>query len=238
VETVRRRPTLPNLNDPRAFIRDYWVLGRWFFLNGIVSIATVQIFPWALALFDGPAAAAGYQAVMNIANLANPIVFGLCNTILPAVARAHEESGVQGAWRVAQTFMVIGAALLLLYAIPLMLLPQTVLLLLYGANSPYASLQHVVPIVVFAVAINSLVDMLSAFIHGLKAPKLTIWMNLLGFATAALVLPFLGPVSVISCAVGLAAARTVRAIAAWRVVARVRLAAREANDYHPSPSVS
>jgi O-antigen/teichoic acid export membrane protein len=226
VQTLWHRPTLPTINDPREFLQDSWMLGQWAFLNGFVTIATLQIFPWALAIFDGPAAAAGFQAVMNIAHLANPIVFGLSNIILPAVAQADEEGGAQEAWRTAQAYIVIGAALLLLYAIPLMLLPRIVLLLFYGPNSPYLGLYHAVSIAVFAVAINSLVDMVSAFIHGIRAPKLAAWMNLMGFATAALVLPLSGSVSVVGCAVALAIARTVRALAAWRLVARIRVGGR------------
>lgn len=68
---------------------------------------------------------------------------------------------------------------------------------------------------------NSLADMVSAFIHGIRAPRLAAWMNLMGFAAAALVLPLIGSVSVMGCAVALAVARTVRAIAAWRLVARI-----------------
>jgi O-antigen/teichoic acid export membrane protein len=158
---------------------------------------------------------------MNIAHLANPIVFGLSNIILPAVAQANEEGGARGAWRTAQAYIFIGAALLLLYAIPLMLLPRAMLLLFYGPNSPYVGLYHAVSIAVFAVTINSLVDMVSAFMHGIKAPKFAAWMNLKGFATAAIALLLIGPVSVVGCAVALAIAGTVRAIAAWRLVARI-----------------
>jgi O-antigen/teichoic acid export membrane protein len=225
-QTLWRRPTLPTMNDPREFLRDSWMLGQWAFLNGFVSIASLQIFPWALAIFGGPAAAAGFQAVMNVAHLANPIVFGLCNIILPAAAQSHEEGGAQEAWRTAQTFIVLGSALLLLYAIPLMLLPRTALVLFYGANSPYASLYNAVSIAVFAVAVNSLADMVSAFIHGVKAPKLAAWMNLIGFATAALLLPLIGSFSVAGCAAALATARTVRAMAAWHLVARITAGSR------------
>ena len=221
VETLRHPLTLPTMIDPREFIRDWWMLGQWAFLNGFLSIASVQIFPWTLAIFNGPAAVAGYQAVINIANLANPIVFGLNNIILPTVARTHEEGGIQEAWRTAQIFIVIGGGLLSLYAIPLILLPRSVLVLVYGVNSPYVSFYHAVPIVVYAVAINSLVGMVIGFILGVKAPRLAAWINLIGLAMAALVLALIGSVSVMGCAVALAVAGTVRAIAAWRLVARI-----------------
>jgi O-antigen/teichoic acid export membrane protein len=221
VQTLWHRPTWPTLDDPREFLRDSWTLGQWAFLNGFVCIVSLHIFPWALAIFDGPAAAAGFQAVMNIAHLANPIVFGLSNIILPAAAQAGEKGGSKEAWWTARAYIAIGSALLLLYAIPLMLLPRTALLLFYGANSPYLGLYHAVSIAVFAVAMNSLADMVSAFIHGIRAPRLAAWMNLMGFAAAALVLPLIGSVSVVGCAVALAVARTVRAIAAWRLVARI-----------------
>jgi hypothetical protein len=89
--------------------------GKWAFVNGVILIATIQMFPWALAMLDGPSAAAGFQAVLTIANIANPITFGLGSIIFPAVVQAYEEGSIRDAWRAAKTYVVLGAALLSLY---------------------------------------------------------------------------------------------------------------------------
>jgi len=219
MQIFQRRATLPSIICDRGLLRNFWTLGRWAFVSGLIFILSNQIFPWALAWFNGPAAAAGFQACLNIANVVNPIIFGLCNIILPAAALAHEEGSKQKSWQTARMYIMIGISLISLYAIPVILTPQTMLLLFYGANSPYAHLYHAVSIIVFAVAINSVADWVGEFINGVKAPKLVVWMNLISLAAAVLVLPWRGAVSIAGCAVALAVASTVRVIVAWYLVA-------------------
>ena len=159
-------------------------------MNGVILIVTLQAFPWALAMADGPAAAAAFQAVLNLANLVNPM--GLSNIILPAVAQAYAEGNMRNAWRAAQTYIIIGATLLSFCVIPVMLMPHTVLALFYGANSPYAHLEQAVGVMVLAVAINSIAEMISTFIHGVRSAKLAVWMNGISLGVVALLLPFAG----------------------------------------------
>ena len=219
IQTFQRRATLPSIICDWGLLRNFWMLGQWACVSGLIFILSSQIFPWALAMFNGPAAVAGFQACLNIANVINPIVFGLCNIILPAVAHDYEEGSMQKSWRTARTYIIVGISLISLYAIPVIFMPRTMLLLFYGANSPYANLHYAVSIIVFAVAINSVADMVSEFIYGVKAPKLVVWMDLISFAAAALVLAWIGTLSIAGCALALAVARTVRVIAAWYLVA-------------------
>src|SRR5258706_2129463 len=62
IQTFQRHPTLPRINDLRKFLPNCWMLGQWAFVGGLILMVTGQIFAWALAMFNGPAAAAGYQA--------------------------------------------------------------------------------------------------------------------------------------------------------------------------------
>jgi O-antigen/teichoic acid export membrane protein len=221
VQAIQRFPIFLGMKEPQALLRTFLMHGKWAFANGVTLIATIQIFPWALAMLDGQAAVAEFQAALNIANVANPIAFGLCSLILPAVAQAYEEDSIQVAWRAAKTYIVIGAALLSLYVVPVMFVPRAALFLFYGPDSPYANLHLAVPIMVFAVAINSIVDMMSAFLYGVKAAKRAFWMNGLSLGVAALLSPLVGSEGVAACALALAAAKTIRLMAAWRLVTRM-----------------
>ena len=189
-------------------------------------------------MLDGPPAAAGFQATLNIANVANPIVFGLGNMILPAVVLAYEEGSIRDAWRAAKTYIVIGAALLSLYVVPVMFMPGTTLFLFYGADSPYANLHQAVSIMVLAIALNSVVDMIYNFLGGVKALKLAVWMNGISLGVAALLLPFVGSQGVAACALALAAAKAVRLVAAWRLITRMLSSEGEESVKAETPSRS
>jgi O-antigen/teichoic acid export membrane protein len=221
VQVFQRPPTFPRAGIARDLLHSFWTHGKWAFVNGVILIVTVQAFPWALTMLDGPAAAAAFQAVLNIANLANPIAFGLSNIILPAVAQAYAAGSRRSAWRAAQGYIIIGATLLSFFVIPVMLMPHTVLALLYGANSPYAHLEQAVVVMVLAVAINSIAEMMSTFIHGVGSAKLAVWMNGISLGVVALLLPFVGLHGVAGCALVLGAARVVRLIAGSYIAARM-----------------
>lgn len=221
VQAFHRPPTFPSNINARDLLHGFWRNGKWALANGAILIVTVQAFPWALATADGPAASAAFQAVLNIANLTNPIAFGLYNIILPAVAQAYSAGSMRSAWRAALTFIAIGAALLSFFVIPVMLMPHTVLALLYGANSPYAYLGQAVVVMMMAAAINSIAEMMNTFIHGVGSAKLAVWMNGIGLGVVALLLPFVGLHGVLGYALVFGAARVVRLIAASCIVARM-----------------
>jgi O-antigen/teichoic acid export membrane protein len=221
VQIFQSPPTVPTDSNVRDLLDGFWRDGKWAFVNGVILLVTVQAFPWALATGGGPAAAAAFQAVSNIANLVNPITVGLYNIILPAVAQAYSAGSIRDAWRATRTYIIIGATLLLSFVIPLMLMRHMVLALLYGANSPYAHLEQAVGVMVLALAINSIGEMMNTFIHGVRLAKLAVWMNGISLGVVALLLPFVGMHGVLECALVLGAAKVVRLIAGSYIVARM-----------------
>jgi len=221
VQVFQRPPTIPRAGTASDLLHGFWTHGKWAFFNGSILIVTGLTFPWALAIMDGPAAAAAFQAALNVANLANPIAFGLSNIILPAVAQAYASGSMRDAWAAAQTYIIIGAALLSFFVIPAMLMPHTVLELFYGANSPYTHLEQAAVIMVLAIAISSIADMLSMFIFGVGAGKVAVWMNGISLGVVVLLLPFIGLDGVAVCALVLGAAKVVRLIAGSYFVSRM-----------------
>ena len=228
VQVYQRPPTLLRDGNARDLLDSFWTHGKWAFLNGIILIVTMQAFPWALATARGPAGAAAFQAVLNVANLVNPIAFGLSNIILTTVAQTYATGTMRSAWRAAQTYIIIGTTLLSFCVIPVMLMPHAVLVLFYGVNSPYTNLEQAVGVMVLAVAINSIAEMMSTFVHGVQSAKLAVWMNGISLAVVALLLPFVGSHGVAGCALVLGAAKVVRLIAASCIVARMLSSAERA----------
>ena len=223
VQVFQRPPTIPRAGAASDSLHGFWTLGKWVFLNGIILIVTGLAFPWALAIMDGPSAAAAFQAVLNVANLANPIAFGLSNIILPAVAQAYASGSMRSAWTAARTYIVIGATLLSFFVVLVMLMPHTVLVLFYGADSPYAHLEQAVVVMVLAIAVGATTNMMSQFIFGVGAGKVAVWMNGIGLGVVALFLPFIGLDSVAACALVLGAAKLACLIAGFYFVGRMLL---------------
>src|SRR5260370_35809101 len=206
LEGFPRPQTSPHAITSGDLLQGFWTHWKWVFVNGVILIVRVQLFPWTLVVRDGQAAAADLQAVLNIGNLANPIAFGLSNIVMPAVAQAHASGTIRQAWRAAWTYIVIGAALLSFFAVPVMLMPETVLALFYGANSPFVHLNQAVGLMVLAVAINSIADMMSQFIFAVGSGKVALWMNGISLGVVALLLPFVGADGIAACALVLGTA--------------------------------
>ncbi|MBR0874905.1 hypothetical protein JQ633_31425 [Bradyrhizobium tropiciagri] len=221
VQVFQRPPSFPRGGNTRELLHGFWTHGRWAFVNGVILIVTVQAFPWALATSDGLATAAAFQAVLNVVNLANPIVFGLSNIILPTVTQAHVAGGLRNAWRAARPYIIIGGTLLLFCVIPVTLMTHTVLVLFYGPNSPYAHLEHAVDLMMVAVAMNAVAELISTYLHGVGSAKRAVWMNGISFAVVALCVPLVGLHTVAGCALVLCVARVVRLIAGCWTVARM-----------------
>ncbi|CAN0510023.1 unnamed protein product, partial [Phaeothamnion confervicola] len=92
----------PILGGLKSLVGEYWQTGRWAVASGLLMHLRLQMLPWGLGLVHGTAATAGFQALMNIANLTNPLVFGLSNTISQSAAEARVSGGNAKAWRSTQ----------------------------------------------------------------------------------------------------------------------------------------
>src|SRR5262249_47818722 len=106
---------------------------------------------------------------------------------------------------------------------------RTVLVLFYGANSPYVHLEQAVVVMVLAMAISAITDMMSEFIFGIGAGKAAMWMNGTNLGVVALLLPFTGLHGVAACRLVLGAAQVARLIAGSCIVCRML-----SSEVHPS----
>ena len=77
-------------------------------------LARVQLLPWMLAALAGTAATASLQAGLNIANMMNPIIFGIGNAVPQVAAHAYRTGGVIGASRAAYGYVLFGLSPILL----------------------------------------------------------------------------------------------------------------------------
>jgi len=172
--------------DPGRTLAEFWRTGSWSLANNIVSLLRIQIFPWALAAAGGAAAAASFQAALNVVNLANPIILGLCNVIPQTAAHAQQSGGNAEAWRAARVYMLIGVPPTFGFYLVSLMAPALILSLFYGSASPYVALTLAVQILVFAWAAGYMADMTCSYLHGVDAARLALLINSLGAVSAML----------------------------------------------------
>jgi len=202
-------------------LKQYWSTGGYALANNLMSIVRLQILPWSLAAAAGPASAAAFQAALNVINLANPIILGLCNIIPQAVASARHDGGNGGAWRSARNYALFGAPATLGFYALVFGAPQLFLYVFYGANSAYLDLSTVVRIMIVAWAAGYVTDMICSYLHGIDAARSAFDINTLGTVSiAAFALPLIAMWDINGAAVAIVGANFVRLAAAYYLLTR------------------
>ena len=217
VQLRELRLPAPSFAGMPDLVRDYWRVGLWGMSGGLLMLLRVQIFPWLLGLLHGTAATASLQAILNIGNLTNPLLFALCNTIsLSSIkTKAH---GNLTAWRASRFYMLIGAPFIIVYCAAVFAAPAAVLGLFYGPHSVYLADTLAVRIIMFSIVLNFMADTTSAFLYGIDGGRLSTVIALIGLAAAVLASVMVWPWGVYGAAVGMLAANLVRLVASYHYV--------------------
>jgi O-antigen/teichoic acid export membrane protein len=183
----------PVLRDAGPVILSFWLIGKWqLAINGIL-LMNVRIYPWALAYSQGAAAAAAFQAMLNVANLMNPLIIGLGNAIPQVAARARAEVGTRRAWLASRAYILVGLLPALAFSGALVVAPKFILSILYGADSPYLETALAVQIVALSGPARYLGDLICCFLIGIEAGRLAVFAYLASLTASLLLVPFTLP---------------------------------------------
>ncbi|GIW76272.1 MAG: hypothetical protein KatS3mg104_1335 [Phycisphaerae bacterium] len=117
-----------------------WELGKWLLASNAIAVFVIPIIPWTLAFFHTERDVAGYQAMATILGISHPVLFSVCNIIVPATAKANATGGIRSARSTGLRYAIHAALILGPYYVGLMILPDLALRLFYGAESPYLGL--------------------------------------------------------------------------------------------------
>ena len=223
VQGFQLRASLLGRYELRRTARDYWsVGGGWSLGNGLLAQFRLQMLIWVVAIMQGAAAAASMQAALNVVNVANPVLIGLCNLIPQTTAHSQLARGNRGAWQAARIYIVMGIPPLLTFYAVLALVPELALRTLYPPDSPYLALSLAVQLLTLAFVLGYGTEMFCSFLHGLAAPRLALLINAIGAGvTAALAFPLIDAAGVEGACVALVANNVVRLAASYVVWKRV-----------------
>lgn len=120
--------------DLRELWRTHWTYGRWLVISDAMQVAAGRMYVFLTAALLATAATGKLAAVSQIANLHNVFMVALMSTLTPRFARVLATEGSDALLRQVRRWLVVmvaGSAVLLL---PLVLLPQAALGLLYGSR--------------------------------------------------------------------------------------------------------
>jgi O-antigen/teichoic acid export membrane protein len=226
VHALKLRFAWPDVPELRGLAREYISIGKWSVFNYQLVLVRGQLFLWLLAAMAGTAATASLQAGLNIANMMNPILFGIGNAIPQVAAHAYRSGGVLGASRAACGYVLFGLGPILVICAAGVLVPDLLLRSIYGSSSPYLAVVIGVQVLAVAGVLDYIAEMISKTLLGVESGKLAFLVNIVA-AVAALVLalaliPRLG---VLGACVALLIANSMRMIGA--VIAIAWLISRE-----------
>jgi O-antigen/teichoic acid export membrane protein len=214
------RYTWPNVAEARLMAREYLSIGMWSLVNYQLVLARVQLLPWMLAALAGTAATASLQAGLNIANMMNPIIFGIGNAVPQVAAHAYRTGGLIGASRAASGYVLFGLIPILLIAGAGVLMPDLLLRTVYGSSSPYLAAAAVLPLLLVAGVLDYIAEMISKTLLGVEAGRLASLVNAMAVCAAAvLAFALIGALGVYGACLALLIANLVRATGAVIAIA-------------------
>jgi len=242
VHVSKLRFAWPDLTETRLLAREYFSLGKWSIVNYELVLVRAQLFPWMLAATAGTAATASLQAGLNIANMMNPIIFGIGNAIPQVAAHAHRNGNVIGAWRAAYGYVLFGLGPILVISAAGVLMPNLLLRTVYGPTSPYLAAAIGLQLLAVAGVLDYIAEMISKTLLGVQAGRLASVVNAVAVAAAAvLAFALIGPLGVFGACLALLIANLVRATGAVIAIAWLiadegsRAPARSAAAVRPAP---
>ena len=224
VQVLQAKPQSIGVAEARGLAAEYWRVGRWASSTNLANGATQQVFPWLLGFVFGTSEAGSFQAVVNPLKALNPLIVGMQNVMVPAVAKAQRKGGTGAGLRSGLRYTAIGFVLFSPYLVVMLAWPHAVLGLLYGSHSLYSQLKLALRICVLAYAFSYWAEVASSLLNGLGLPKVGFLAQLGATGAAVIVgvpLTFRGGLAGAIVSLGVSAA--VKAgIALWAVGAEAR----------------
>src|SRR3954454_24330013 len=89
-----------------------WHLGRWLVASQVMSVIHGYMPAWLLAVLVGTNATGEFVAYLNLALLANPLIFAVGNLLTPRAAHAFARGGSQAAQRLVLRVLLYFVALM------------------------------------------------------------------------------------------------------------------------------
>jgi O-antigen/teichoic acid export membrane protein len=128
---LSRRDIAFRLSQLRATIRQSWALGKWLFGGQIAVLVQGYVAIWLLAWIAGTATTGVYAACMSVVSIANPLILGIGNILLPRAVLALNEGGGSKLWRQSVQDAVLLGLATAVFCVAIMIGGESVMRMLY-----------------------------------------------------------------------------------------------------------
>lgn len=112
--------------------RRNWTLGRWLVASQVMAVIHGFMPAWLLALLVGTNATGEFVAYLNLALLANPLIFAIGNLLTPRAAHALAHGGLPAAQKLVLRVLLYFVALMAVFALGLSIAGHTIVQFIYG----------------------------------------------------------------------------------------------------------
>src|SRR4051794_10531478 len=164
----------------KVYALDYWTIGRWSLASSFATALRLNGILWIIIIMLDRSDVALFQAADNVARIANPILFGICN-IIPQTAAAREVGEERdSAWRATVHYASLGLVPLLAYSWLAVSYPQLILRIFYGPDSIYVGSALAVQVLVVSFLVSYVVEAICSHMNGVAAPRPALIVNIYG----------------------------------------------------------
>ena len=197
-----------------ADFRSNWQLGKWNLAGGLANLAGIQAYPWILTHFHGNAATGSLAACLGVVFIANPILIGMSNFLVPKITHSLAQGGPTEVHRVMKKAMLLFFAIMSCFTMVTLCFGGTILRIIYGAK--YASLGTVVGVLTLSQSVEVVSLPLVCCLYTMGRPDAGFKSYLLAMlVTFTLGLWLVGSYGIYGVAFSLLAANTAAAVYRW-----------------------
>ena len=163
----------PIFRGPRSSLRpaiDLLRSGRPALASNLLGAAIMQSPIWMLGLLVDHDAAGSFQAMVAVVGVMNPVMYGVANALMPAVAQRIVSQSTSLVSHTVTPAMLASAGLVLPYLLALWAWPTQILGVVYGNGSIYVSLAPPLRVLAVAYLLVLLAHIANAALFGLDRP--------------------------------------------------------------------
>jgi O-antigen/teichoic acid export membrane protein len=172
-----------------ASVRHSWGLGQWFLASQILAQVQIYLPCWLTVLIAGAGATGIYAACMSVVALANPLILGLGNTLIPRSVLAWNEMGAAHLRRQAIQDALLLGAVTTLFCVLMLFAGDDVLGWLYGTQ--YEGHGATVTMLALAILAAALGIPPANALASMQQPRAIVWTCGIGAAVTAVLVPWL-----------------------------------------------
>lgn len=204
LQCLQQKLARPSITVDLRSAGQIWEAGKWFIMTSLLILLGVQIPLWILAAGGGPDQVAALQAVVNIANLLNPLIIGIGNIIPQATSEARLSGGLAAAWRVSRGYIGIGLMPTILISMFAIALPDLLLRIFYGAASPFLVLSLSIQLITLLWPARFASEIICVFLVSIDGGRQAVIAHASGILVTIAALPLSTPYGIAGFAFAIA----------------------------------